>query len=67
MVKEEMIMAKVRVTQIKSKNGASKSQIACLQSLGIRRIRHSVELELTPVYKGMIEKVLHLVKVEEIN
>ena len=62
-----MIMAKVRVTQIKSKNGASKSQIACWQSLGIRRIRHSVELELTPVYKGMIEKVLHLVKVEEIN
>ena len=53
-------MAKVRVTQIKSKNGASQKQIACLQSLGIRRIRHSVELELTPVYKGLIEKVLTL-------
>ena len=37
-----------------------------LLALGIRRINHSVELELTPVTKGMVEKVLHLVKVEEI-
>ncbi len=67
MVKEVEIMAKVKVTQVKSKNGATKRQIANLQSLGLRRINHTVELELTPVAKGMIEKVLHLVKVEEIN
>ncbi len=60
-------MAKVRITQTKSKNGATKNQIACLQSLGIRKIHHSVEVELDPIRKGMLEKVLHLVKVEEIS
>ena len=59
-------MAKVKVTQIKSKNGATKRQIANLESLGIHRLHQTVEVELTPVAKGMIEKVLHLVKVEEI-
>lgn len=60
-------MTKVRITQTISKNGATKRQIACLQSLGIKKIHHSVELELNPVNKGMIDKVLHLVKVEEIS
>ena len=60
-------MAKVRITQVKSKNGATKRQIACLTSLGIRRINHSVEEELDPVRNGMLQKVLHLVKVEEIS
>ena len=59
-------MAKVKITQIKSKNGATKRQIANLQSLGIHRLHQTVEVELTPVSKGMIEKVSHLVKVEEI-
>ena len=59
-------MAKVKITQIKSKNGATKRQIANLQSLGIHRLHQTVEVELTPVAKGMIEKVNHLVKVEEI-
>ena len=59
-------MAKVKITQIKSKNGATKRQIANLQSLGIHRLHQTVEVELTPVTKGMIEKVSHLVIVEEI-
>ena len=59
-------MAKVKVTQIKSKNGATKRQIANLASLGIHRLHQTVEVELTPVAKGMIEKVRHLVIVEEI-
>ena len=59
-------MAKVKITQIKSKNGATKRQIANLVSLGIHRLHKTVEVELTPVTKGMVEKVLHLVKVEEI-
>ncbi|HCT93438.1 MAG: 50S ribosomal protein L30 [Bacteroidetes bacterium GWE2_39_28] len=60
-------MSKVRITQIKSKNGATERQTANLHSLGIRRIHQTVEIELNPVNKGMLEKVLHLVKVEEIN
>ena len=59
-------MAKLKITQIKSKNGATKRQIANLQSLGIHRLHQTVEVELTPVTKGMVEKVLHLVNVEEI-
>ena len=59
-------MAKLRITQIKSKSGATKRQIANLESLGIRKMHQTVEVELTPVTKGMVEKVLHLVKVEEI-
>ena len=59
-------MAKVKITQIKSKSGATKRQIANLESLGIRRLHQTVEVELTPVTKGMVEKVRHLVIVEEI-
>ena len=59
-------MAKVKITQIKSKNGATKRQIANLESLGIRRLHQTVEVELTPITKGMVEKVRHLVIVEEI-
>ena len=59
-------MAKVKITQIKSKSGATKRQIANLESLGIRRMHQTVEVELTPVTKGMVEKVRHLVNVEEI-
>ncbi|MBO5418892.1 MAG: 50S ribosomal protein L30 [Bacteroidales bacterium] len=59
-------MAKVKITQIKSKNGATQRQIANLQSLGIHRLHQTVEVELTPVTKGMVEKVRHLVIVEEI-
>jgi len=60
-------MTKVRITQIKSKNSATKRQSANLESLGIRKLHQSVEIDLNPVNKGMLEKVLHLVKVEELN
>lgn len=60
-------MSKVKITQIRSTCGATDRQIANLASLGIHRMNHSVELELNPVSQGMIQKVLHLVKVEEIN
>ncbi len=59
-------MAKIRLTQIRSKNGATKRQISNLQNLGLRKMHQTVEVELTPVTKGMVQKVLHLVKVEEI-
>ena len=59
-------MAKLKITQVKSKNGATKRQISNLESLGIHRLHQTVEVELTPVTKGMVEKVRHLVIVEEI-
>ena len=59
-------MAKLRITQIRSKNGETKRQIANLRSLGIHRMHQTVEVEKTPVTTGMLQKVLHLVKLEEI-
>ena len=59
-------MATYKVTQVVSKNGATKRQIANLRSLGIRRMHQTVEVKANPVNKGMIAKVQHLVKVEEI-
>ena len=59
-------MAKIRLTQIASKNGCDPRQKANLRCLGIRRMHQTVEVENTPVIKGMIAKVAHLLKVEEI-
>ena len=59
-------MAKVKITQVKSKNGATQRQIANLESLGIHKLHQTVEIEKTPVSLGMVQKVLHLVTVEEI-
>ena len=60
-------MTKFRITQVKSSVRATERQQETLASLGIRKIHQIVEVENNPVIKGMIEKVLHLVKVEEIN
>ena len=60
-------MAKVQVTQVISKNGATPRQHANLASLGIHRMHQTVEVELSPVTEGMIEKVRHLVKIEEVK
>jgi len=59
-------MAKIRITQIKSKNGKPERQKRTLEALGIRKLNHSVEHEATPQILGMVEKVRHLVKVERI-
>jgi large subunit ribosomal protein L30 len=59
-------MAKIRITQVKSRNGKPERQKRTLDALGIRKLNHSVEHEATPQILGMIEKVKHLVKVENI-
>ena len=59
-------MAKIRITQIKSKNGKPERQKKTLEALGIRKLNHSVEHEATPQILGMVVKVQHLVKVENI-
>jgi large subunit ribosomal protein L30 len=59
-------MAKIRITQVRSKNGKPARQKRTLEALGIRKLNHSVEHEATPQILGMVEKVRHLVKVENI-
>ncbi len=61
------IMAKIRITQIRSIIGSDKRQKRTVEALGLKRIRHSVEHENNDVIRGMVKKVEHLVKVEEIN
>lgn len=60
-------MAKtLKITQVKSTIGCKKDQKATVSALGLKRIRHSVEQADTPVIRGMIFKVKHLVSVEEL-
>ena len=51
---------------LKSTNGRIASQKACVRGLGLRRIRHSVEVIDTPENRGMINKVYDMLAVEEI-
>ena len=60
-----MAAKKVKVTQVKSKIGALPRHKACLIGLGLRRVRHTVEVEDTPAVRGMINKISHLVEVAE--
>lgn len=60
-------MAKIKITQIRSKIGRPERQKKTLQALGLRRIRHTVEHEATPQILGMVTKVKHLVTVEELD
>lgn len=58
-------MGKVKITQTKSVIDRSKRQKLTIQALGLKRIHHTVEKELTPQIEGMILKVNHLIKVED--
>jgi large subunit ribosomal protein L30 len=56
---------KLRVTLVRSPIGFSERQKRTVRALGLRRMHHTVEQADTPVIRGMIAKVQHLVKVEE--
>lgn len=58
-------MAKVKITQVKSVIDRSKRQKDTMKALGFRKMNQTVEHEGTPQILGMIEKVKHLVTVEE--
>jgi large subunit ribosomal protein L30 len=60
-------MAKLKITQVRSKNGETKRQIANLKTLGIHRMHQTVEVEDTPITRGMLAKVAHLVSYEVID
>jgi len=55
----------IKVTLIKSPIGFKHTQATVVRSMGLRRIRHTVELKDTPDTRGMIHKVRHLVEVSE--
>lgn len=58
---------KLLITYSKSAIGYEKSQRATIHALGLRKLHQTVEQEDTPVIRGMINKVSHLVTVEEVE
>jgi large subunit ribosomal protein L30 len=54
----------IRITQVKSTNGANPKQRDTLRSLGLGKIGRSTERDDSPVLQGMIAKVAHLVKTD---
>ncbi len=60
-------MAQLKITLVKSPIGYAKDQKVTVQTLGLKKLQHSVVHNDTPQIRGMINKVKHLVKVEEIS
>ena len=57
-------MAKLKITQVKSRIGATGAQKKNLDALGLHKINQTVEHDDSLIIKGMVNKVRHLVKVE---
>lgn len=57
----------LKITQIKSAIGYEKSQKETVRSLGIKKLYQSVYHQDTPQIRGMIMKIRHLLKVEEVK
>ncbi|MEJ2751495.1 MAG: 50S ribosomal protein L30 [Candidatus Promineifilaceae bacterium] len=60
-------MSKLRVTYVKSAIGYNKRQKSTIKALGLRKLNQSVVHEDTPVVRGMINSVSHLVAVEKVK
>ena len=59
-------MAKLKITLVKSINKAKENQVATVKALGLKKIGSYVEQQDNPQIRGMINKVSHLVSIEEI-
>ncbi len=60
-------MAKIRVTQVKSKIGRPEGQKKTMLALGLKKMNQTVEHEATSQVLGMVKKVAHLLKVEKVK
>jgi large subunit ribosomal protein L30 len=56
---------KLKITLLRSTIGFNRTQAKTVEGMGLRRIRHTVELPDTPATRGMILKVRHLIDVQE--
>jgi len=59
-------MKKIKITQVKSGIDRSERQKQTLIALGLKKLNATVEVDATPQILGMVNKVTHLVKVEEL-
>jgi large subunit ribosomal protein L30 len=65
--KEQVQEKQLKITLVKSSIGFEKSQKETVRSLGLRRLNHTVTLSDNPQIRGMIQKVRHLLTVEEVG
>ena len=65
MPKKETTGKTLRVTLVKSPIGYTKDQKATVKALGLRKLNQTVEHKDTPALRGMLNKVIHLLKIEE--
>ncbi len=66
MAKKKTQEKKIRITQVRSLIGRPEPQRRTIKALGLHKINHSVEHVATPQILGMVNKVRHLIKVEEL-
>ncbi len=59
-------MAKIRITQTRSRIGSTVRQKRTLDALGLRKMNKTVEVETSPQILGMVNKIKHLVSIEEV-
>jgi len=55
---------KLTITQVRSTIGFNRKQGDVVRSIGLRRIRHTIEVADTPEMRGMLHKVRHIVEVK---
>ena len=65
MPKKETTEHTIRVTLIRSPIGYTKDQKATVRALGLHRMHETVEHKDTPAVRGMLAKIIHLLKIEE--
>ena len=65
MSKKETADKTIRVTLVRSPIGYPKDQKATIKALGLRRMHQTVEQKDNPAVRGMIQKIIHLVQIEE--
>ena len=60
-------MAKLKITQVKSSIGSTKRQKLTLAALGLKKLNTPIVHEATPQIVGMVNKMMHLISVEEVK
>ena len=65
MPKKETTGKTLRVTWVRSSIGYTKDQKATVKALGLRRLHQTIEHKDTPALRGMLNKVIHMLKIEE--
>ena len=66
-MQQEMIMSKIKIIQVKSPIGRNNKQRKILVSLGLNKINRSKIIKNNPAILGMVEKVKHLLKIEQVK